>query len=488
MKRIMLIVGSVVVVVTMVVVVRTITHRPLPLADVARVDIDLDANLIAKHLSEAIQIATVSHQNPSDSDRKAFDDFIDWVAATYPELHTTLSLQRLNDTLLYRWQGSDASLKPILLSGHYDVVPVIPGSENLWKHPPFSGAVVKGVIWGRGALDDKSGAVGILEAVDHLVREGFLPQRTVYISLGHDEEVGGPNGAALVAQTLNKEGVQLAWSLDEGSFVLDHILPGVDKKVAAINVAEKGSVTIQIVARSTGGHSSMPPRKTAVGILAEAIIKLQENPVPGGLEGLSLQQFDTVSRHMSFIPRLFFANRWLFSGILNDQLSAQSTTNAMLRTTTAPTMLSASVKTNVLPIEAIAIVNFRIHPRDSVEDVINHVKRTVESDDVEVRVPKRSGRAASNVSDWNSAGFAVIAESVSEVYGEVIITPGLMIAGSDSRHYGKVADNAFRFNPLTVTSDDLTGFHGTNEKISVDNLARGVRTYIQIIRHGASQE
>ena len=150
-------------------------------------------------------------------------------------------------------------------------------------------------------------------------------------------------------------------------------------------------------------------------------------------------------------------------------------------------MLSASVKINVLPVEAIAAVNFRVHPRDSVEDVIRHVKRIVESDKVEVRLPAGSGRAASGVSDWNSMGYKVIADSVSQVYGEIVISPGLMIAASDSRHYAKVADNSYRFNPLTVTSEDLTGFHGTNEKISVDNLARGIRTYIQIIRNGASE-
>ncbi|MCH7742845.1 MAG: M20/M25/M40 family metallo-hydrolase [Proteobacteria bacterium] len=486
-KRTLVLAGSVIVLLSVVVVVRTLMHRPIEQKVLQQVEIELDENLVAQHLSEAIQIATVTHQNLKDRDQQAFEDFISWVAATYPELHATLSLQRLNDTLLYKWQGKDETLQPILLTGHYDVVPVIPGSEDNWQYPPFSGAVVDGVIWGRGALDDKSGVIGILEAANHLVREGFEPMRTVYLSFGHDEEAGGPNGAALVAETLKKERVQLAWSLDEGSFVFNKMIAGVGPLMAVINVAEKGSVTLQIVARSTGGHSSMPPRQTAVGILAEAIIKLEKNPMPGGLEGLSLQMFDTISRYMPFVPRVFFANRWLFAGVLDDQLSAQGMTNAMLRTTTAPTMLSASVKINVLPVEAIAGVNFRVHPRDSVEDVISHVKRIVESDKVEVRLPAGSGRAASGVSDWNSKGYSVIADSVRQVYGEIVISPGLMIAASDSRHYAKVADNSYRFNPLTVTSEDLTGFHGTNEKISVDNLARGIRTYIQIIRNGASE-
>jgi carboxypeptidase PM20D1 len=487
MKRISIFVGSVVVLLAVVIVVRTLMHRPHEQAVLQTVEIELDEDQSARHLSEAIQLPTVSHQNPADRDGQAFENFIAWVAGTYPELHAALSLQRFNDTLLYKWQGRQEALAPVLITGHYDVVPVIPGTESIWKQPPFSGAIVDGIIWGRGALDDKSGVVGILEAASYLVKEGFEPERTVYLSLGHDEEVGGPNGAALVAESLNKQGIQLAWSLDEGSFVFDQMIPGVDALMASINVAEKGSVTLQIVAKSAGGHSSMPPKQTAVGILADAIIKLEKSPVPGGLSGLSLQMFDSISRYMPFVPRVFFANRWLFSGILDDQLSAQGMTNAMLRTTTAPTMLSASVKVNVLPIEAVAVVNFRVHPRDTVGDVISHVKRIVETENVEVRVPAGSGRAASEVSDWNSWGYKVISDSVSQVYGEIVITPGLMIAGSDSRHYGKVADNAFRFNPLTVSSSDLTGFHGTNEKISVANLARGIRTYIQIIRNGAKQ-
>lgn len=487
MKRTLILIGLAIAIPVVIIIVRTITHTPSELRKVELVDIELNEMLVAEHLSEAIRFPTVSHQNPADRDRQAFEDFIEWVGTTYPELQAKLSLQRLNDTLLYKWQGSDAALKPILVTGHYDVVPVIPGTEGKWLHSPFGGQITDGVIWGRGALDDKSGVVGILEATSYLVKQGFEPRRTIYLSLGHDEEVGGPNGAALVAQTLKDENVQLAWSLDEGSFLFDKMFPGIEPLMAAINVAEKGSVTLQIVAKSAGGHSSMPPRQTAVGILAAAITRLENNPVPGGLEGLSLQMFDSMSRYMPFIPRVFFANRWLFSGVLDDQLSAQGMTNAMLRTTTAPTMLSASVKVNVLPIEAIAVVNFRLHPRDSVASVVEHVKRVVESEDVEVRVPEGSGRAASQVSDWNSSGFGSVADSIRQIYGEVVITPGLMIAGSDSRHYGKVADNAFRFNPFIVSADDLTGFHGTNESIRVDNFAQGIRIYIQIIKNGSNE-
>ena len=317
----------------------------------------------------------------------------------------------------------------------------------------------------------------------YLLIEGHQPARTVYLSFGHDEEVGGREGAGAIVAYLKSQNVRLNWSLDEGSFLFSGMFPGMDELIASINVAEKGSVTLDIVAEAAGGHSSMPPGQTAVGKLARAITKLEKNPIPGGLVGLGKEMFDTISRHMDFVPRVFFANLWLFDGVIENQLGNVVFANAMIRTTTAPTMLSGSIKTNVLPIEAVATVNFRIHPRDNVDSIIEHVEKTVAADSISVR--SRGGRNASVVSDWQSDGFRLIAKSLREVYGDVVITPGLMIAASDSRHYGQIADNAFRFNPFIVNPTDMTGFHGTNEKISVENLMQGVRGYIQIIRHGS---
>ena len=468
-----------------VVVVRTLMHQPPAATNTNLVDIELNEAALAERLSQSIQFQTVSFQSPELKNQSQFTAFIDWVHTSYPRVHESLDYIQLNDTMLYRWQGSDSSLQPILVTGHYDVVPVIPGSESQWQQPPFSGAIVDGLIWGRGALDDKSGVLGILEAVTYLLDAGHQPKRTVYLSFGHDEEIGGPEGAAAVAAYLKDQGVQLAWSLDEGSFIFDGLIAGVDSLVAAINVAEKGSVTLDIVAAAEGGHSSMPPQTSAITDLARAITQLEENPLPGGLEGLSADMFDRISRYMPFVPRMFFANQWLFGGLIDDQLSATPTTNAMLRTTTAPTMLSGSVKTNVLPIEAVASVNFRIHPRDSMDSIESYVTDLVASDSISVH--RRGGADASAVSDWKAPGFAIIAQSMREIHGDIPVAPGLMIAASDSRHYGKVADNAYRFNPIRLTPELLTGFHGTNEKISVADYAQGVRGYIRIIAHGTAQ-
>ena len=476
-------IGGLLLILVAVIVVRTFMHTPPPMANVTPVNIEIDADSAAKRLSESITYKTVSNQSKADKNDAEFLGFIRWVKDTYPAVNNELELVMLNQTMLYKWQGSDESLKPILLTGHYDVVPVIPGSEDKWEHPPYEGKIVDGIVWGRGALDDKSGVVGILEATTFLIADGFKPARTIYLSFGHDEEVGGPEGAGAVTAYLKENNVQLAWSLDEGSFLFKGMFPGVDNLIAAINVAEKGSVTLDIVATAAGGHSSMPPKNNAVGVLAKAINKLEENPVPGGLQGLSAIMFDRISRYFDFPMRMLFANRWLFDGVIDSQLSNVTFANAMLRTTTAPTMLSGSVKTNVLPIEAIATVNFRVHPRDTPESVQAYVESIVADEQISVRT--RGGRGASDVSSWEADGFDLIGRSLREVYGDVAVTPGLMIAGSDSRHYGQVADDAYRFNPFELTQENLSGFHGTNERMGVDNFVMGIKAYVQIMRHGA---
>ena len=474
--------------ISLIVAVRTLLHSPPEaLSSNAlnnKLPPDVDASNIALHLSQAIQFPTISFQDKTKFQAGEFKKFVTWVLNTYPETAKSMELQRLGEfSLLFKWQGSEAHLKPVLLTAHYDVVPVIPGSEALWSHPPFDGIIDNDNVWGRGALDDKSAVISMLEATELLITQGFKPTRTVYLSFGHDEELGGPNGAANVTRHLQSKDVQLLWSLDEGSFVTKNIIAGINNPVATINVAEKGSVTLQIIATADGGHSSMPPKNNAVAVLAEAITKLQNHPVPGGLVGLSAEMLDQLSRHMPFVQRMVFANLWLFGGMLDSTLSASPMTNAMLRTTTAPTMLSGSVKVNVLPIEAIATVNFRLHPRDTIQGLEDYVNSIVAHEQISVIRPENNGIAASEVSDWSSEGFQLIAQSVRAVYGNIAVAPGLMVAGSDSRHYSKVADNSFRFNPMLVGPEDLTGFHGTNEKISIDNLVKATQTYALIIEN-----
>ncbi|MBI2753973.1 MAG: M20 family peptidase [Betaproteobacteria bacterium] len=467
-----------------VVLYRAATFLPPEQTAIETVAHAIDAQTVAARLSQAVQFATVSQQPPAPIDRAPFAGFIAWLEKTYPAVHEKLSREIVGGhTLLYKWNGKEPAGKPILLTAHYDVVPVIPGTEKDWKHPPFAGVIADGYVWGRGALDDKSAVISILEAVTYLLAQGYQPRQTIYLSFGHDEELGGDHGAAAATAHLKARNVRLAWSLDEGSFVLDGIVPGVPRPVASINIAEKGYLTLVLTARGQGGHSSMPPRETAVGILAGAIVKLQQAPMPGGLDGITGETFGALARYMSFDKRVLFANQWLFGPLIEATLAKSPASNAMLRTTTAPTMLSGSIKENVLPIEATATVNFRLHPRDTPDAVVAHVKRTIADERVSVAV--RRADPASPLASVDSAGYRAIANTVRRVYGDISVAPGLTIAGTDSKHYQKVSDNAYRFNPMMITPQDLAGFHGTNERISLENLVRATRFYIELIKSGA---
>jgi len=451
--------------------------EPVTLPDVA-------ADAVAARLGEAIRIKTLSTRLGLSDDHPDFLSFVDWLAATYPAANAAIDREMINGlTPLYHWPGSDPSLPPILLTAHYDVVPAVERDGN-WAYPPFSGEIAEGFIWGRGALDDKSAVVALMEAVELLAGQGFRPARTVYLSFGHDEEIGGRMGAGGVAEYFQAKGTRMAWSLDEGSMILKDVIAGLDYPVASINVAEKGYVTLDITAHAEGGHSSLPPRDTAVSTLAAAVTRLQSEPVPGGLTGASRDFFDALGPYFSLEKRVLFANQWLWRPVLEMVLSGSPATDAMLRSTKAPTMLAGSAKENVLPQQAVATVNYRIHPRDSIETIVQHTRDMIGDDAVDVSI-RGKGNEPSEVSVSDSAAFGLLAATFRQVFGDLIVVPGLTVAGTDTRHYSKISDNSYRINPFVFTGEDIARLHGANERIGVDAMAQAVQFYVLLIRNAA---
>lgn len=472
-KRALGAIAVVLLVLIAIIAFNTARYTPEKHADVAPYSLGADVDKTANILSDALKIKTVS----TDMSTAAFPAFLQFLQDAYPLAHATMTRDILDaNTPLYKWEGSDNTLPPVLLAAHYDVVPVATSSLDRWTYPPFDGTIADGFIWGRGTLDDKGALIALMSAAEHLIETGFQPKRTVYLSFGGDEEVGG-TGAQAVAANLRAQGVQLQWALDEGSFVLDDIIPGLDVPVASINLAEKGYVTVKLVARSPGGHSALPPRITAVGRVARAVDRLQNAPVPGGLDGVSAEFFDGLGRHFSIEKKVLFANTWLFRPVLEGVLSGSASTNAMLRTTTAPTMLSGSNKENVLPAEATATINFRLHPRDTVDGVLTYVKQIVDDPEIEIVSDVARSSPASPVASIDNPGYSDIEASILSVFGPVASVPGLTIAATDARHYALAADAAFRINPFLVTSDDINRFHGIDERLSLDNLERGINFY-----------
>jgi len=451
-----------------------------PAAEVA-----IDDSAAAVRLAQAIRHRTISHQDPARFNGAPFRALHDYLAGAYTRVHETLGREVVNDySLLFTWPGSDPEAEAILLLGHLDVVPVEPGSEGQWSHPPFSGEIAGGRIWGRGSLDDKVQVLAILEAVEALIAEGFEPRRPIYLAFGHDEEVGGANGAAAIAARLAERKARFHYSLDEGLVIAHGLMPGVAKPVALIGLAEKGYVSLELTARVTGGHSSMPPRHSSAGLLAGAIHALEANQMAAAITGPVAEMFAYVGPEAAYPLRFLFTNRWLFEPLIAWQLSAAPATNALVRTTTATTMLDAGVKENVLPSEARGVVNFRLLPGDTIADVVAHA--VAEIGDPAVEVKALPGNQASPVSDSASASFAALHRTVAQVFPDVLVAPGLMVAATDTKHYVALADDSYRFLALRLGPDDLKRIHGSDERIAVDNYAEIIRFYVQLIRNTAS--
>ncbi len=439
---------------------------------------------VIQRLSRAIQFKTVSYQDSGKMDTTAFMGLHRFLQQSFPLVDSLLTLEKINTySLLYKWQGSNPGLKPILLMAHQDVVPVDPVTLSGWAHPPFEGVVKDGFVFGRGALDIKSGIMGEMEAVEYLLHEGFKPERTVYLAYGHDEEIGGRQGALQIANYLQQQNVELEYVLDEGGSIISGIVPGVEKPVAIIGIAEKGYVSLELSVEEEGGHSSMPPKQSAIGILSAAITKLETHPFPNQMNGVGAVLFDYVGPEMDFGMRLVFANRWLFGPVIESQLDKKNSTRASMHTTTAATIFKSGEKENVLPIKAYAVVNFRIMPGDSAQGVIDYVKRVINDQRIKVGTTSQQPDEPSGVSDLSSPAFGVIHKTTAEIFPDVLVAPYLVLGATDSKHYKNITKNIFRFEPTRLDDADLKRIHGTDERISIESYKETISFYIQLIKN-----
>lgn len=445
----------------------------------ASVTADLpDAGLAAERLAEALRLQTVSDQQPFPAD--AFDQLHALLPRHFPAVFRQLQPRRLGHSLLIHWPGSKPELKPVLLAAHLDVVPV--ADPDSWTYPPFAGQVREGYIWGRGALDDKNAAWAILEALEALLNAGYQPRQSLYIAFGEDEETGGQNGAQRLAAQLKAQGVQLEAVLDEGLAIVPGSMIGLEPPVALIGLAEKGYLSVRLQVTQSGGHASMPPRETAVDILAQALIRLKQKPLPARLEGPAAQLFDWLAPEMQGLNRVLLANRRLFEPLLLRQLAAKATTHALIRTTQAPTQLKASPKDNVLASTAEAVINLRLLPGDSPEAVMAHLNATIEDARVQLQPLNDLATAgASAVSSTESAFFQLLARSIRQAFAEAVVAPSLVLAATDARHYAPLAENTYRFMPVYLTAEDLERIHGKDERISVDAHAQAIAFYAQLL-------
>lgn len=469
------------VIIIAVVVIKTISYSSKQIQVQAIKKFPIDDSVIDR-FAKAIKIPTVSTEEGIDS--AVFQQMKNYIENTYPLVDSLLEKTIINEySFLFKWPGKNPRLKPALLMAHLDVVPIEEASRSRWEEEPFDALIQDGYLWGRGTLDDKNNVFGILEAVSLLLQKNYQPTRTVYLAFGHDEEIGGKKGAMAIVANLKKQKVALEYVLDEGMIVLENGFPGLEKPLALIGVAEKGYTTLHLkVELEEGGHSSMPPQETAIGILSEAIIQLKNHPFPAKLEGPAKQLVEYAGAEVELPSKAIFANLWLFNSVLKSTFSKGTSTNAMIRTTTAPTIFNSGVKDNVLPSLAEAKVNFRILPGNSVQYVKEFVEKAINDPRVEIEFANTGlSQEASPVSSIETFGFSVIEKTIKEIFPETVSAPSLVIAATDSRYYTELTSNIYRFMPVQLAKKDLGRIHGINERISIENYKNSIRFYRQLI-------
>ncbi len=451
---------------------------------VSKIEMPLvDTKEISQHLSQMIQIQSISKEGVGNADPQLFLDIHAWMEKTYPQLNSQLEKTSINKcSLLFRLPGSDASLAPVLFNAHMDVVPVDESTLPDWKVEPFSGTIREGYVWGRGAIDMKGQAVSLMEAMESLLRDGYAPKRTIYLAFGHDEEVMGFEGSKKIVEHLKAQGVQLSAMLDEGGFISEDGLPGVSEPFAMVGISEKGYLTLKLQAFAAPGHSSQPPRQTAIGVIARAIALLDDHPMPTHLEYF-LPTLQSLAYLLPFSLRFVIANAWLFKGALIKNLSKSQQLNAMMRTTHAATMIDGGIKDNVLPASVTAKVNLRLLPGDRITDVMAYVAKVIGDPRVKISIDEENGGwEASAVSPVDTSAYRSLDLVTRQVFDNVAVAPFVFLAATDSRHYQPICKNIFKFSPLMLSSAELHGMHGINERILQKSFARMVSFYMRIMR------
>lgn len=447
---------------------KSVPHEKADLAELPPVE------KAADHLRCAVGFQTVVHDEMTDWE--PFRKLAAWLEQTYPLLHKEAFCTLLEGyTRVYYWKGTDSSLEPVLCTAHQDVVPQ--GDEQPWTHPPFSGIIDQGYLWGRGSLDMKAQMTALLESVEHLMQSGYRPRRDTYIVLGHDEETGG-DGARSAAEYFRKKGIRFFLLIDEGGCVSEGMMPGIQTPLASIGIAEKGYADIELECTASGGHSSMPPLRTSLGILSQTLYDIEGHRFPCRFPLVTRQFLSALRPHTSFPLRLALSNLWLFKPLVMRVLSKYPAGNAMVRTTTAVTMASGSDAPNVLPVTSTGTVNFRLLPGYSIEDIEAFVHRQIQDRPINFRSLRCD--LPSQVTSIDSDAYKLIEKTVSQVFPDAVTAPYLMTGGTDAKKYDDLCSGICRFSPYRLSRQDIDSMHSTNERISLENIETAMQFYLQL--------
>ena len=427
-------------------------------------------------LRAVVRIPTVSYDDPTLVDEQAFADLEAELARQFPTLFERLECTRiLGRSLLLHWPGA-SSERPVVLMAHLDVVPVDQSAP--WRHPPFDATVADGAVWGRGTLDDKGALVGICEAVERLLGQGFTPAQDVWLSFGAREEVSGPDARAGVDE-LEARGVRPWFVLDEGGAIAHEAFPGVRPPLGVVGVTEKGTTTLELRAEGRGGHSSTPAPNGPTARIARAVTRLERHPFPARLPEPTVDLFRSIAPHAPAPLRPLFANAGRFARVLERVLPRVGPEPAaMVRTTMSVTTLSGSPAHNVIASSASAGVNLRLLVGDTVASAVEHVRHVI--DDKSITVTVVDGNAPSPVSPTDEA-FDLIAGTIARVFPDAVPTPYVTMAATDARFFTAICDRVYRFTPFRMTKAQRESIHSYDEHLRIDDLLDGVDWYQRLI-------
>ena len=459
-----------------VLTVRALLFKPKKLDAPTSEAVFVNTEKATSDLAQMIRCRTVSDRNRELEDEAEFIKFKTLLPTLFPKVYEECEYTELGDrAILFRWSGKSHDT-PVVLMAHYDVVSAV---EDEWERPPFEGVLENGVLWGRGTLDTKGTLNGILQAAEALIADGFIPENDIYFAFGGNEEING-NGAPSIVELFRERGITPKFVCDEGGAVVNNVFPGVKSPCALIGIAEKGMLNLEYSVKGGGGHSSAPKPKTPVGRLARACVAIEKKPFKFTVSSAAGALFDTLGRHSTFLYRLLFANIWFFGPVLNlyTRLTGGEI-NALVRTTVAFTQMEGSKGVNVIPPYARMVSNLRLAPGDTMDSALARIRKTVKDEGISIRVI--DGMNPSVISDINCDAYETVRSAISETWQDAIVSPYLMVACSDSRHWGAISDKVYRFSAMALSNEERASIHGNNEKIPVGTITKIVEFYIRLI-------
>ena len=456
--------------------IRALCHKPRQRATATVEKIAVDTDRVSAELSRLIECKTVSSKDKTLEDESEFIKLEKLLPKLFPLVFKKCEFEKISDrSLLLRWRG-ESDKAPTVLMAHYDVVAA---EKSDWSYPPFSPEVHEGFLYGRGTLDTKITVAAMLHAAERLMEQGFTPRSDIYFAFGGDEEIGG-HGASDIVTAFEKRGIRPALVLDEGGAVVRGLFPKVSRPAAIIGIAEKGMANLPYPAKSTGGHASTPKGHTPVTRLARAVDRVYSTPFPVRLTPGAAAMLDRLSRHSSFGYRFIFANLWFFLPVISLVTRGGGDLAALLRTTVAFTEMHGAVGANVIPPEASVISNSRILPGETPSELRDRVEQIV--DDPHVEVELIHAQNPSRLSRTDCPEYERVESTAAEIWPHAIPTPYLMVACSDSRHWGRLSDRVYRFSPLEFVGDERASIHGNDERIALSSIEKSVEFFYRFIK------